>query len=67
MGLSTGPLRRAAARAVSRVATLESHFRAAPRVRTLALVLLYAAIVAALVILYGRGNFSTPPFIYQGY
>ena len=38
-----------------------------PHVRTIALTLFYLAILLALIALYGRGNFSTPPFIYQGY
>lgn len=38
-----------------------------PRVRVLALTLLYLAIVLGLIVLYGKGDFSTPPFIYQGY
>jgi len=31
------------------------------------LVLYYFAIVATLIAMYGRGDFSTPPFIYQGF
>ncbi len=31
------------------------------------LVLYYLAIVAGLIALYGRGDFSTPPFVYQGF
>ena len=31
------------------------------------LVLYYLAIVATLIVMYGRGDFSTPPFIYQGF
>lgn len=38
-----------------------------PRVRAFALTLLYLAIILALIVLYGKGDFSTPPFIYQGY
>lgn len=38
-----------------------------PQVRTVALTLFYLAILVALIALYGKGNFSTPPFIYQGY
>ena len=29
--------------------------------------LYYVAIVVALVVLYGAGNFSPPPFVYQGF
>lgn len=38
-----------------------------PWVRTFLLVLYYLAILVGLVILYGKGNFTTPPFIYQGF
>lgn len=35
--------------------------------RAVALTLFYLIILAALLVLYGKGNFSTPPFIYQGF
>ncbi len=38
-----------------------------PSVRVIALTLYYLAIILALIVMYGRGNFSTPPFIYQGF
>ena len=38
-----------------------------PRTRLAALTLYYLAIIAALVLLYGRGDFSTPPFVYQDF
>ena len=31
------------------------------------LVLYYFAIIATLIVMYGRGDFSTPPFVYQGF
>jgi len=31
------------------------------------LVLYYLAILMALIAMYGRGDFSTPPFVYQGF
>ena len=31
------------------------------------LILYYFAIVATLIVMYGRGDFSTPPFVYQGF
>lgn len=37
------------------------------RLRVVALAILYLAIVLGLIVLYGKGDFSTPPFIYQGY
>lgn len=36
-----------------------------PRTRFVALTLYYLAVIAALILLYGRGDFSTPPFVYQ--
>ena len=31
------------------------------------LVLYYLAIILALIAIYGRGDFRTPPFVYQGF
>jgi hypothetical protein len=31
------------------------------------LILYYFAVIAALIVMYGRGDFSTPPFVYQGF
>jgi hypothetical protein len=31
------------------------------------LILYYLAILVALIAIYGRGDFSTPPFVYQGF
>jgi hypothetical protein len=38
-----------------------------PRLRVAALTLYYLAIIAGLIVLYGRGDFSTPSFVYQGF
>ena len=38
-----------------------------PRVRFVTLTIYYLAILVALVALYGQGDFSTPPFIYQSF
>jgi hypothetical protein len=38
-----------------------------PWLRFVVLTLYYLAIIATLVVMYGRGDFSTPPFIYQGF
>ena len=37
------------------------------RLNRLLLVLYYLGILVTLIIMYARGNFSTPPFIYQGF
>lgn len=38
-----------------------------PYLRLVLLVLYYLAVIAGLLILYGHGSFSTPPFVYQGF
>jgi hypothetical protein len=42
---------------------LEAH----PRTRVALLTFYYLAIIVGLLVLYGRGDFSTPPFVYQGF
>jgi hypothetical protein len=37
------------------------------RFSRLVLVLYYFAILVTLIAMYGRGDFSTPPFVYQGF
>jgi hypothetical protein len=36
-----------------------------PRARLVVQTLYYLAIIAALIAIYGRGDFSTPAFVYQ--
>jgi len=38
-----------------------------PKVRLVALTAYYLSIIIGLVVLYGRGDFSTPTFVYQGF
>jgi hypothetical protein len=38
-----------------------------PRLHRALLILYYLGVIAALIAMYGRGDFSTPPFIYQGF
>ncbi len=38
-----------------------------PWVKTILLTLYYLAILIGLILLYGKGDFSTPKFIYQGF
>ena len=38
-----------------------------PWLRTVWLVIYYLAIIAGLILLYGKGDFSTPSFVYQGF
>jgi hypothetical protein len=42
-------------------AWIESH----PRTRLALLTLYYFAVIGGLIALYGRGDFSTPAFVYQ--
>lgn len=42
-------------------------FFARPWVRGILLLLYYLAIIFGLIVLYGKGDFSTPKFIYQGF
>ena len=48
-------------------AGLSRKWPARPRVRFVVLTAYYLAILAGLVALYGKGDFSTPPFIYQNF
>jgi hypothetical protein len=45
------------------VSWLEEH----PTLRCGLLILYYFAVIAAFIVMYGRGDFSTPPFVYQGF
>ena len=42
---------------------LERH----PKVHRALLVVYYLAVILALMAMYGRGDFHTPPFVYQGF
>ena len=46
---------------------LWSNRLAQPWLRLVTLTIYYLGILVALVALYGQGNFSTPPFIYQNF
>ncbi len=55
---------------VDRPGTRRARFRkwfAKPSVQFVARTIYYMGILAGLVALYGRGDFSTPPFIYQNF
>jgi len=45
------------------VSWIEKH----PTLRRLLLILYYFAVIVVLIVMYGRGDFSTPPFVYQGF
>lgn len=38
-----------------------------PALRRALLILYYLVVIAGLIAMYGRGDFSTPPFVYQGF
>ena len=44
---------------------LKKWSEAHPRTRLALLTLYYLSVIAALLAIYGRGDFSTPPFVYQ--
>ena len=44
-----------------------SEWLARPQVRFVMLTIYYLGILVGLVALYGQGDFSTPPFIYQNF
>lgn len=37
------------------------------RLSRVLLILYYFAVIVALILMYGRGDFSTPVFVYQGF
>ena len=45
------------------VTWLERH----PTVHRVLLILYYLAVILVLIAMYGRGDFRTPPFVYQGF
>jgi hypothetical protein len=45
------------------VSWLEKH----PALHRVLLILYYFGVILALVLMYGRGDFSTAPFVYQGF
>jgi hypothetical protein len=46
---------------------LLSDWLANPRIRLVALTLYYMEILTGQVVLYGAGEFATPPFVYQNF
>ena len=42
---------------------LERH----PTLHRVLLILYYLAVILVLIAMYGRGDFCTPPFVYQGF
>ena len=46
---------------------MKAWFEAHPGVRLSLLTLYYLGVIAGLIVLYGRGDFSTPTFVYQGF
>lgn len=46
---------------------MKAWIAAHPLTRLSLLTLYYLGIIAGLIVLYGRGDFSTPAFVYQGF
>lgn len=46
---------------------MKAWFAAHPGARLTLQTLYYLGIIAGLIVLYGRGDFSTPSFVYQGF
>lgn len=46
---------------------IEHLFRDNPRLRLAALTIYYLGVICGLMVIYGRGDFSTPSFVYQGF
>jgi cytochrome bd-type quinol oxidase subunit 2 len=44
-----------------------SWFEGHPTVYRVMLILYYVAVITILIAMYGRGDFRTPPFVYQGF
>ena len=42
-------------------------FERHPTLRRVLLILYYLAVILVLIAMYGRGDFRTPPFVYQGF
>jgi hypothetical protein len=42
-------------------------FEGKSRLARIILILYYLAVVVTLIAMYGRGDFSTPPFVYQAF
>lgn len=38
-----------------------------PTLYRVLLIFYYVAVILALIAIYGRGDFKTPPFVYQGF
>ncbi len=51
------------------VRSLESffHLPGGPRTQAVVCFFYYLAIITALLLIYGRGDFVTAPFVYQGF
>ena len=52
---------------IKRLTSFITAIRANPWGRIIWLTVYYLAIIAGLVALYGKGDFSTPDFVYQGF
>ena len=47
--------------------SLSAHVRRAERLRTAAIAVYYLAVLVGLLVMYGRGQFTAPSYVYQGF
>ena len=52
---------------IASITTISTEVAARPAVAFTLLTVFYVCVVAGLVMLYGRGDFSTPSFVYQDF
>lgn len=52
---------------IKRLTTFFTDAYTNPKIKATLLVLYYLAIIAGLIIMYGKGDFSTVKFVYQGF
>ena len=52
---------------IKRLTTFFTTIYTNPWGHVIILTIYYLAIIAGLVVLYGKGDFSTPDFVYQGF
>ncbi len=52
---------------IKRLMNFFTDLYAKPGARVVLLTLYYLAIIAGLILMYGKGNFTTPKFVYQGF
>jgi len=52
---------------IASITTISTEIAARPTLAFILLTVFYLSVLAGLVVLYGRGDFSTPRFVYQDF